>query len=695
MADPRTVVIDGEEFEFDPDLTVLQACEEAGKEIPRFCYHERLSIAGNCRMCLVEAVGAPKPMASCAMQVKDLRGGRDGEPPEIRTNSALVKSAREGVMEFLLINHPLDCPICDQAGECDLQDQAMAYGKAGSRYAEHKRAMAEISLGPLIKTHMTRCIQCTRCVRFATEVAGVPEMGCTGRGEDAEIVSYLDAALVSELQGNVIDLCPVGALTSRPYAFRARPWEVRKTQSVDVSDALGANIRIDTEGVTVRRVMPVNNDAVNEEWISDKARFYIDGLARQRLDSPYVRGEDGKLAPASWEQAFAAIRARLDGLDGAKVGAIAGDLVSVEAMWALKGLMGQIGSPNMDCRQDGAHLPSDNRAAWLFNPTVQGIEDADAILLIGANPRLESAVLNARIRKAWLAGTEVGLIGPQVDLTYEYAPLGEDASMLSSVLDTDFGAILKDAKRPMIVLGGSALTHPDAAAIMGAAMALADEVGAVSDGWTGFGVLHTAASRVGGMEIGFVPQEGGKGTDAILDAAQSGEIEVLYLLGADEISADRLGRSFVVYQGHHGDRGAHRADVILPAAAWAEQSGLYVNLEGRPQLASRAAAPLGEAKEDWAILRALSERLGEPLPFDTIEQVRKAVFEAAPHLARLGTVEPAEWRAERGGGSVGDAPFEPVVEDFYFTNAIARASETMAECSKLQEERSGVPMAAE
>ncbi len=689
MADLRTLVIDGEEFEFDPDLTVLQACEEAGREIPRFCYHERLSIAGNCRMCLVEAVGAPKPMASCAMQVKDLRGGRDGEPPEIRTNSALVKKAREGVMEFLLINHPLDCPICDQAGECDLQDQAMAYGGDGSRFTEHKRAMAEIALGPLIKTHMTRCIQCTRCVRFATEVAGVPEMGCTGRGEDAEIVSYLDAALVSELQGNVIDLCPVGALTSRPYAFTARPWELRKTQSIDVSDALGANIRIDAEGVAVRRVMPLNHDEINEEWISDKARFCIDGLARQRLDRPYVRGANGKLAPATWEEAFAAIRARLDGVDGARIGAIAGDLVSVEAMWALKGLMGQLGSPNMDCRQDGAPLPADNRAAWLFNPTVQGIEDADAILLIGANPRMESAVLNARIRKAWLAGTEVGLIGEAVDLTYDYAHVGADAGALASVKDSDFFDVLSKAERPMVVVGGSALTHADAAAILGEAMTLADSIGAIAEGWTGFGVLHSAASRVGGMEVGFVPQEGGKDVAAMLEA---GALDAVYLLGADEISVPE--GPFVIYQGHHGDRGAHRADVILPAAAWAEQSGIYVNLEGRPQLANRAASAPGEAKEDWAILRALSERMGEPLPFDSIEQVRKAIFEAVPHLARLGVIEPAQWRAEQGG-SVSNAPFAPIIDDFYLTNPICRASEVMAQCSKLHGERSGVALAAE
>lgn len=695
MADPRKVVIDGQEFEFDPDLTVLQACEEAGCEIPRFCYHERLSIAGNCRMCLVEAVGAPKPMASCAMQVKDLRGGRDGEPPEIRTNSKLVKDAREGVMEFLLINHPLDCPICDQAGECDLQDQAMAYGGSGSRFTEHKRAMADINLGPLIKTHMTRCIQCTRCVRFATEIAGVPEMGCTGRGEDAEIVSYLDAALASELQGNVIDLCPVGALTSRPYAFTARPWELRKTESIDVMDALGSNIRIDAEGSTVRRVMPLNHDGINEEWISDKTRFAVDGLARQRLDRPYIRDANGRLQSASWEQAFAAIKERLDGVDGSKVGAIAGDLVSVEAMWAAKSLLGQLGSTNMDCRQDSAALPADNRAGWLFNATVQGIEDADAILIIGANPRYDAAVLNARIRKAWLTGADIGVIGEATDLTYDFAHLGTAPTDLSALKDSDFYRdVLDKAERPMVIVGGAALTRKDGDAVLAAAMELAENMGAISDGWNGFSVLHSAASRVGGMEIGFVPSENGKDTAAMLEAAQSGEIKVMYLLGADEIAADRLGKSFVIYQGHHGDRGAHRADVILPAAAWAEQSGLYVNLEGRPQLAHRAGFPPGEAKEDWAILRALSERLGDSLPFDTIEQVRAQVFEAAPHLASIGTITPAEWRRSTGG-ELTSASFEAAEQDYYLTNSIARASETMAACSKLSQERAGVRLAAE
>ena len=692
MSELRKVVIDGAEIEVDPALTVLQACEVAGKEIPRFCYHERLSIAGNCRMCLVEAVGAPKPMASCAMQVKDLRGGRDGEPPEIRTNSELVKEAREGVMEFLLINHPLDCPICDQGGECDLQDQAMAYGVDFSRFREPKRAMDEIALGPLIKTHMTRCIQCTRCVRFATEVAGVPELGCTGRGEDAEIVSYLDAALSSELQGNVIDLCPVGALTSRPYAFNARPWELRKTETIDVMDALGSNIRVDAKGKQVMRVMPQNHDGVNEEWISDKTRFACDGLSRQRLDRPYVR-RNGKLTAASWDEAFAAIRDKLDGLAPEKIAAIAGDLVPVEAMWALKGLMGQLDSPNYDCRQDGAKLPAGNRSAWLFNSTVAGIEDADAILLIGTNPRTESPVLNARIRKAWLAGAEVGVIGEMADLTYDTRHIGDDPGALSSLKDSDFWDVLSKAQRPLVILGAAATARDDGEAVLGQAMALANSLGAIREDWTGFSVLHSAASRVGGMEIGFTPGEGGRDTDGILVGAASGAIEVVYLLGADEIDMDTLGGAFVIYQGHHGDAGAHRADVILPSAAYTEQSGLYVNMEGRPQMAYRAAFPPGEAKEDWAIVRALSERLGDRLPYDSIEQLRADLFAAHPHLARINVIEPAKWSAV-SAGDMSDAPFRYPVDDFYLTNTIARASETMAACSRLAREKN-TAMAAE
>ncbi len=675
MADLRKLVIDGEEFEFDPDLTVLQACEEAGKEIPRFCYHERLSIAGNCRMCLVEAVGAPKPMASCAMQVKDLRGGRDGEPPEIRTDSAIVKKAREGVMEFLLINHPLDCPICDQGGECDLQDQAMAYGGGISRFAEPKRAMADINLGPLIKTHMTRCIQCTRCVRFATEIAGVPEMGCTGRGEDAEIVSYLDAALGSELQGNVIDLCPVGALTSRPYAFSARPWELRKTETIDVMDALGSNIRVDAEGSTVRRVMPLNHDGINEEWISDKTRFAVDGLARQRLDRPYIRGADGKLAPASWDAAFAAIKDKIGAAAPEKVMAVAGDLVSVEAMWALKALMAQVGG-STECRTDGAALPSGNRSGYVGTAKIEDIDTADMIMLIGTNPRLEAAVLNARIRGAWVRGAEIGVIGEAADLTYEYAHMGAGRDALRGLVDKGVSDETRD-KKTLVILGQGAISGADGAAVLAAVQSFC----AASK--SQLLVLHTAASRVGGMDIGFT-SEGGM--------AALGGAQVVYNMGADE--ADMPSGAFVVYQGSHGDRGAHRADVILPGATYTEQSGLYVNTEGRPQMTHRAAFPPGEAKEDWAIIRALSERLGEPLGFDTIEQIRAQVFEAAPHLARLGAVEVADLYVETGG-NLGDGDFTSPVGDFYLTNPIARASETMAACSKLAQERAGHALAAE
>ncbi len=675
MADLRKLVIDGEEFEFDPDLTVLQACEEAGREIPRFCYHERLSIAGNCRMCLVEAVGAPKPMASCAMQVRDLRGGRDGEPPEIRTDSAIVKKAREGVMEFLLINHPLDCPICDQGGECDLQDQAMAYGGGISRFVEPKRAMADINLGPLIKTHMTRCIQCTRCVRFATEIAGVPEMGCTGRGEDAEIVSYLDAALGSELQGNVIDLCPVGALTSRPYAFSARPWELRKTETIDVMDALGSNIRVDAEGSTVRRVMPLNHDGVNEEWISDKTRFAVDGLSRQRLDQPYVRGTDGKLAPASWDNAFAAIKDKIAAAAPEKVMAVAGDLVSVEAMWALKALMGQVGGTT-ECRVDGAALPVGNRSGYVGTAKIEDIDSAEMILLIGTNPRLEAAVLNARIRGAWVRGAEIGLIGEAADLTYDYAHMGTDRAALRGLVDKGVSDETR-GKKTLVILGQGAISGADGAAVLGAVHAFC----AASN--SQLLVLHTAASRVGGMDIGFT-SEGGM--------AALGDAQVVYNLGADEV--DMPSGAFVVYQGSHGDRGAHGADVILPGATYTEQSGLYVNTEGRAQMAHRAAFPPGEAKEDWAIIRALSERLGEPLGFDTIEQVRAQVFEAVPHLGRLGTVEVADLTVVKEG-SLGSGDFESPVGDFYLTNPIARASETMAACSKLSQERAGHALAAE
>ena len=578
------IIVDGTEVEVENGITLLQACEEAGAEIPRFCYHERLSIAGNCRMCLVEVKGAPKPQASCALSVNDLRPGPEGEPPEVFTKSAQVKKAREGVMEFLLINHPLDCPICDQGGECDLQDQAMAYGIDKNRYAENKRAVEDKNIGPLVKTIMTRCIHCTRCVRFSTEVAGVTELGAIGRGEDMEITTYLEKAMLSELQGNVIDLCPVGALTSKPYAFAARPWELRKTESVDVMDAVGSAIRVDARGSEVMRIMPRLNDEVNEEWISDKARFVWDGLRVQRLDRPYVR-DAGALREANWDEALKTVGDKLTSTDPSKIGVIAGDLCAVEDMFALRDLMDGLGVKSIDCRQDGSALgEAGGRSGYLFNSTVEGIEDADAILLVGCNPRLEAPVLNARIRKAWLASRlPIGVIGEQADLTYDYEYLGAGPDTLKDVSagTHKFAKVLASAERPLIIVGQGAYARADGRSVMGHSAKIAETCGAVSQDWSGFSVLHTAASRVGGLEICFLPrQDGGLSTADIVSGAKNGSIEVVFLLGADDINMKALGDAFVVYQGTHGDAGAHRADVILPGAAYTEKSGLFRNTGG-------------------------------------------------------------------------------------------------------------------
>jgi NADH-quinone oxidoreductase subunit G len=681
------LIVDGKEIEVPPEYTLLQACEAAGAEIPRFCFHERLSIAGNCRMCLVELKGSPKPVASCAWGVRDCRPGPKGEPPEVFTKTKMVKKAREGVMEFLLINHPLDCPICDQGGECDLQDQAMAYGVDHTRFQENKRAVEDKYLGALVKTSMNRCIQCTRCVRFATEVAGVPELGAIGRGEDMEITTYLERAMVSELQGNVVDLCPVGALTSKPYAFVARPWELGKTESIDVMDALGSAIRVDTRGREVMRILPRINDDVNEEWISDKTRHVVDGLRVQRLDQPYVR-TGGTLKPATWSEAFARIAGALRPADPAQVGAIAGDLASVEEMFALKDLMTRLGSKNIDCRQAGEALdPRWGRATYLFNATVAGIEKADALLIVGANPRREAAVLNARIRKRWRAGPfAIGVIGERADLTYPYQYLGAGPETLAELAAGrgDFAGILKEAKNPLILLGTGALARPDGAAVAALAARAAIALGAVKDGWNGFSVLHHAAARVGGLDIGFVPAEGGRSAAAM---AAAGALDVLFLLGADEI--DVAPGAFTVYIGTHGDRGAHRADVILPGATYTEKSGLYVNTEGRVQLADRAGFPPGDAREDWAILRALSDVIGHRLPYDSLNALRARLFAEHPHLKRVDSIaagNPAdvETLAARAG-KPDKAAFRSSVQDFYFTNPIARASAVMAECSAIAE----------
>ncbi|BCJ90747.1 NADH-quinone oxidoreductase [Terrihabitans soli] len=679
------IIVDGTELDVPPEFTLLQAAEEAGAEIPRFCFHERLSIAGNCRMCLVEVKGSPKPVASCAMAVKDLRPGPNGEPPVIVTKSPYVKKAREGVMEFLLINHPLDCPICDQGGECDLQDQSMAYGADASRFAENKRAVEDKYIGPLVKTTMTRCIQCTRCVRFATEVAGVPELGAIGRGEDMEITTYLEGAMTSELQGNVIDLCPVGALTSKPYAFTARPWELSKTESIDVMDALGAAIRVDARGREVLRILPRLNEDVNEEWISDKTRFVWDGLKTQRLDRPYIR-ENGKLRPATWGEAFDAIANKVEAAEPNKIGAIAGDLATAEELFALKDLMTRLGVTNIDCRQDGAALsPLGGRSSYIFNPGIAGIDQADAILLIGSNPRFEAPVLNARIRKAWrLNGTKIGVIGEQADLTYKYDYLGAGADTLGKLADgkSDFAKVLEEAKTPIVIVGQGALKGEAGGDVLAAAIALAQKFGALSAEWNGFAVLHTAASRVAGLDLGFVP--GDKGLDVA--GMISGKLDVLFLLGADEIEVPA--GPFVVYQGTHGDKGAHRADVILPGAAYTEKSGTFVNTEGRVQVGNRAVFPPGDARDDWAILRALSDVLDARLPYDSLSDLRRALYTAHPHFAAVDRVLAGDAGAlGRLASAKAKLPaglsFKSSVESFYFSNPIARASALMAECAQI------------
>ena len=670
MSDLKAISIDGIVVEVDPAMTIIQAAEVAGVEIPRFCYHERLTIAGNCRMCLVEVVGGPpKPAASCAMQVRDLRPGPNGEPPVVKTNSPMVKKAREGVMEFLLINHPLDCPICDQGGECDLQDQAMAYGVDFSRYREPKRASDDLDLGPLVATKMTRCISCTRCVRFTTEVAGITQMGQTGRGEDAEITSYLDQTLDSNLQGNIIDLCPVGALTSKPYAFTARPWELSKTETIDVMDGLGANIRVDTKGREVMRILPRNHDGVNEEWISDKTRFVWDGLRRQRLDRPYLRVA-GKLKSVNWPEALAAAATAMK---GKKVAGLVGDLVPVEAAFALRQLIEGMGG-TVEARVDGAKLPAGNRSAYVGTARIEDIDAAKSIVLIGTNPRTESPVLNARIRKAWTRGAGVTLVGPAADLTYDVTHAGPGRPALLRL-----AAEAKPLDKPgIVIVGQGALTEADGEAVLSQAMALAQESGA------GLLILHTAAARVGALDVGCTTEGG-------LRAATDGA-EVIYNLGADEV--DIAPGHFVIYQGSHGDRGAHRADLILPGAAYTEENGLFVNTEGRPQLALRAGFAPGEAKENWAILRALSAELGATQPWDSLAQLRRALVDAVPHLGRIDEVPENDWQplALREPAM---ADFRPAVSDFYLTNPIARASVLMAELSAGVLARAQAPLAAE
>jgi len=680
------VTIDGQDIEVPQGTTILQACQQAGVEIPHFCYHERLAIAGNCRMCLVEVEKSPKPVASCAMPVMDGN--------VIHTQSEKAKKARHGVMEMLLINHPLDCPICDQGGECDLQDQAMAYGYDRGRFQENKRAVRDKDFGPLVATSMNRCIHCTRCIRFLTDVAGVAELGATGRGEAMEITTYIERALDSEMSGNIIDLCPVGALTSKPYAFTARPWELRKTESVDVLDAVGSNIRVDARGPQILRVLPRLNEAVNEEWISDKTRFAIDGLIRRRLDRPFIR-KAGRLVEADWREALELVADRLKTTPGERIAAIAGDLVDAEAMFALKRLLGGLGATSLDCRQDGARLDPSCRAGYLFNSTIAGIDQADAVLLVGTNPRREAPIVNLRLRKRHLAGgLKIAAVGPALDLTFAVEQLGAGGDVLTALAGGGhpWAGTLRDAKAPMIVLGQGALTRPDGAQVRNAARAIAEACNLVRQEWNGFNVLHTAAARVGGLDLGFVPGAGGRDVAGIVAGCKRGDVEVLYLLGADELDLADTGSAFVIYQGHHGDRGAARADVVLPGAAYTEKDGTYVNTEGRVQLGRKAAFPPGEAREDWAIVRAVAGALGHSIGFDSLPELRRELRAAVPSFTAVGEITPADWGPFGAAGPVDPGPFVYPIADFYRTDPISRASETMAACSELfVNERAAAP----
>ena len=653
------VTVDGVEIEVPQGATVLQACELAGKEIPRFCYHERLSIAGNCRMCLVEvSPGPPKPQASCALPA--------AENQVIRTDTPMVKKAREGVMEFLLINHPLDCPICDQGGECDLQDQAMAYGRGTSRFDENKRAVEARYMGPVIKTAMTRCIQCTRCIRFADEVAGTPEIGMLYRGEDSQITAYLEKALTSELSGNLADLCPVGALLQRPASFELRPWELKKVPAIDVMDAVGSNIRLDVRQRQVMRVLPRINEDVNEEWISDKTRHHVDALVRGRLDRPWVR-ENGKLREAGWPEALALFADRLTGA-GAKVAAIAGDLLDAETMYAAKTLLAGQGSALLEGRQTGLDYDVTSIAAVAFNSTIAGIEGADAILLVGTNPRWEAPLINTRLRKAVRKGAKVFAIGPQVDLGFKLTWLGDDLSLIGNLPKVAADAFAAAAK-PALILGPGGLAR----GAMGAALVAVGSLGLIKDGWNGFNVLHTAASRMAGLLLGYA-QSGG-----IADV-QKAKPELVISLGADEVSPDRFAGAFTVYIGHHGDKGAGQADLVLPGAAYAEKHGTFVNTEGRVQRSERATFPPGDARDDWTILRAVSDLIGKPLPFDRFDQLRAAMHADTPALARDGLID-LPWSPPKLDAKASGTVAYPIA-DFYLTNAIARASPTMHRCSE-------------
>lgn len=670
-----TLTINNTEITVDPGTTVLQACEKLGIEVPRFCYHERLSIAGNCRMCLVEMERSPKPIASCAMPA--------GDGMVIHTDTETVKKAREGVMEFLLVNHPLDCPICDQGGECELQDQSVAFGAGDSRFDENKRAVEDKNMGPLIATTMTRCIHCMRCVRFSDEVAGVQTMGAIGRGDHTEVVTYLDGVLDTEMSGNVIDLCPVGALTSKPYAFTARSWELKSAPSIDVMDAVGSNINVDTRDGAVMRILPRLNEDVNEEWISDKTRFAYDGIKKRRLDRPYVR-KRGKLQEATWGDAFAAIKKGMKGVKGAEIAGLVGDMADMESMLALKDLLGSLGSERIEARQDGAALDASSRAGYIMNTSIAGIEDADYVLLIGTNPRLEAPLVNTRIRKGVIKNAlKVGNIGPAVDLTYKVEQFGDDAGLVKSAKGGRhaISKLLKAAEKPMIIVGQDALKREDGSAILKMARELADKY-CIKEGWNGFNVLQTAASRVGSMDLGLVTNGG---VASIMADAEAGKLKAAFLLGADEVDTKALEKVFTVYIGTHGDEGVKNADVILPGVTYTEKPGTYVNTEGRVQVAEKASKAPGDAREDWTILRALSDIIGETLPYNTLFDLRERLTAVSPVTATVGELQAAEWGDFGTEGDIAKTPIALSTVNFYQTNPIARASSVMSECVSVRE----------
>ncbi|MBA8666669.1 NADH-quinone oxidoreductase subunit G [Holosporaceae bacterium 'Namur'] len=669
------LTIDGKEIVVEEGTTVIQACETLGIEIPRFCYHERLAIAGNCRMCLVEMEKSPKPVASCAQPAL--------EGMVIKTDTPMVKKAREGVMEFLLINHPLDCPICDQGGECDLQDQAFFYGRGKNRYTEEKRAVKDKYMGPLVATHMTRCIHCTRCVRFLEDVAGTPELGAIGRGEEMEVTTYIEKSLSSELSGNIIDLCPVGALTSKPYAFKARNWELKKTETIDVLDAVGSNIRADSRGREIMRILPRINDDINEEWISDKTRFSYDGLKYQRLDTPMVKKGD-LLEAVSWEEALSTLADKITKSSAEKIGAIAGDLTDVETMLVTKEMLQKLGSANFDCRQDGSQVDNKYRSLYTFNTTIAGIEQADVCLIIGSNPRHEAAILNARIRKAHLYNNlKVAAIGEKVDLTYPYRYLGNNAWILKQIADGDhpYCSILNSAKNPMIIIGSQVLCRDDFEATLYQIKRIVNEYKVIRDDWNGFNVLQRAASRVGGLDIGFIPGKSGKSVNRMVTE----KMDVLFLLGADEINFSKLHPdTFVVYIGHHGDKGAHRADIILPGAAYTEKEATYVNLEGRPQRTNLVVYPPNEAKEDRVIISDIIRSLRLDLDYSNVKQVRNKMSEVAKIFEQMNRIKISNEFPEKGGkfkDFLSDNFTNPF-ENYYMTDPISRNSRTMALCTK-------------